>query len=81
MKSSRAYHGGCFVEYMKMKYIIAVGGQQTQKSSHMVALSKKDSDTVSASSSGFELDIPRNCIPNCELYDIKNNKWIKLPDL
>lgn len=79
MKSTRAYHGSCMIDYKSSKYIIAVGGQQSLKSMGFGHL--KDSDTVSMSSSGFEVEIPRHCISECELYDIANNKWIELPSL
>lgn len=60
MKNSRAYHGACMIEYNNHKYLIAVGGQQTQKSLQMAF--GKDSDTMTVSSSGYEVEVPRNCI-------------------
>lgn len=81
MLTSRAYFGACSIEYKKNKYILAAGGQQTQKALNMNAFGKDNSDTVSMSSSGFDVDVPRNCIAECEVYDITNNKWLELPDL
>lgn len=76
MQSSRAYHGVCMAEFNGSKYIVAVGGEQTQTD---FKLSKDNSDTVSMSSSGYDLDLPRKCIGDCELYDVAGNKWSKLP--
>ena len=33
------------------------------------------------SSSGYEIDIPRKWIADCEIYDIENKKWHQLPEL
>jgi hypothetical protein len=80
MKSSRAYFGSCFLKIKGKKYFIAVGGQQTQKAARPEFFQEK-SDTVSMSSSGFEVDVPRLCITDCEIYDISADKWTPLPEL
>ena len=61
MKSSRAYFGSCFLKFKDRRYIVAVGGQQTQRAAKPEFFQDK-SDTVSMSSSGFEVDVPRLCI-------------------
>ena len=59
MINSRAFHGACMIDYKKSKYIIAVGGEQSQSAKKLANLNKDTSDTVSVSSSGYEVDIPR----------------------
>lgn len=80
MKFSRAYQGASLITFNKQKYLLAVGGQQTHKSASIPNFGK-DSDSISVASSVFETEVPRYCIAECELYDIKNNKWIELPQL
>ena len=80
MKFSRAYHGAAMVNYNKQKYLLAIGGQQTQKAAAMPSFGK-DSDSESVCSSVFEMNVPRYCISECEIFDIKNNKWIEIPEL
>ncbi|CAI2359765.1 unnamed protein product [Moneuplotes crassus] len=80
LKYSRAYHGATIVKIDKAKYLLAVGGQQTHKSVHLPSFAR-DSDSESVASSVFETEVPRYSINECEIYDIKNNKWIELPQL
>lgn len=80
MKFARAYHGGLFFTYNKDKFLLAVGGQQTQKILSL-ALGNKDIDTMTVSSTGYENEAPTQCIAECEMYDINRKKWIQLPDL
>lgn len=81
MNNSRAYHGACKISLKGQKYIVAVGGQQTLKDSSHSGFKKDHSDTISQSSSGFAVDIPRVWMAQWEVYDITNDKWCELPEL
>ena len=49
MLTSRAYHGAWMVDYKKSKYILAVGGEQSQSSKKLANLNKDNSDTKTIS--------------------------------
>lgn len=79
MQACRAYHGACWVDFKKNRYIWVAGGEQSAKKPP--GKNKDNFETESMTSSGYEIEIPRKWIADWEVYDIQSNKWFPLPDL